>query len=103
MQCANKAQEFIEQARDGMEFPKGPLFNFEKKVTKTVNKNGTQTSETIKRIDPETIEALAKVGILPEVINQLPAFPDKIALCFKRPIVNQHSRGKKQFEFANIV
>ncbi|EMR12045.1 integrase family protein [Methylophaga lonarensis MPL] len=66
--CAIKVNEIIEKAKAGMEFPKGPLFNFEK-ITKTVaDKDGNQVTETSKRIDPDTIQAFKDAGIPPEVL-----------------------------------
>lgn len=69
--CAINFNEIIDKAKAGMEFPKGPLFNFEK-ITKTVaDKNGNKVTEISKRIDPDTILAFQKAGIPPEVLLEM--------------------------------
>ncbi|MCB2427128.1 site-specific integrase [Methylophaga pinxianii] len=66
--CAIKVNEMIEKAKAGMEFPKGPLFNFEKSNKTFADKDGNQGAETSKRIDPETIKAFSDAGVPPELL-----------------------------------
>jgi hypothetical protein len=69
--CDIKFQQIIEDARQGMEFPKGFMSRFET-ITKThTKKDGSKVTETTKTVGPEIIKAFQDAGLSPDEIAGL--------------------------------
>lgn len=70
-ECAIKVQLIFERAAAGMEFPKGPLFNYEVRTTTRTEQDGATVTEQNAFIDPKVIEAFKNAGLNPTEISEL--------------------------------
>lgn len=70
-QCVIHIEKIIDRVQQGMEFPKGPLFNYEVRRTSRTDQNGVTTSEETAKIDPKVIQAFQAAGLTAEEISEL--------------------------------